>query len=197
VNQPIDPANLEFHRLQAMSGWNQARIAKELGVGRITVWRWENNKGRPEKAKLRLFAAQLGVPCEIGPERLMDTGVQRSLETWERDLLDLLRPIPPKERANFTRGLADVIKVLRTPLDYGKPAKKKPAKPAPAGPAVSSPEAVKAAVAAAQKVAAMMGLPVDPPATAGPATPASPPPPAFSQETTQKRPPQKPSPSPS
>lgn len=187
---PLHPLCEEFVRLQTICGWSDAQIADELHVDRASVFRWRKGKMRPEPSKLILLASRIGTEVHLGSERLMDRAAPRALDDWERELLDVIRPIPPKERAAFTKGLAEVIKVLRTPLDYGKPPKKKPAKP------VSSPAAFQAATEAARKMAALAGAPVSAPAAAPPASPANPPPVPDARETTRKQPPQKPSSSP-
>lgn len=184
------PNVLEFIRLRQKVDWPIAKIADQLRVDRTAVYRWVAGDMIPHETRLAYFASLIGEPAHLGSERLMDRAAPRALDDWERELLDVIRPIPPKERAAFTKSLAEVVKVLRTPLDYGKPAKKKPARP------VSSPEAARAAAAAARKAAALAGAPLSDPAVAPPSTPATPPPVPDARETTRKQPPQKPSSSP-
>lgn len=182
---PLHPLCEEFVRLQKICGWSDAQIADELHVDRASVFRWRKGKMRPEPSKLILLASRIGTDVHIGSERFMDRAAPRALDDWERELLDVIRPIPPKERAAFTRSLAEVVKVLRTPLDYGK-TKKRPGRP------VSSPAAAQAAAAAARKAAELAGAPLSEPAAPAPSTPATSPPPPATRETRKEQPRQKP-----
>lgn len=39
--------------------FSQAKLAEELGVAWITVWRWENGKARPDDSSLDFYTKQI------------------------------------------------------------------------------------------------------------------------------------------
>lgn len=45
--------------IRASRGWTQARLARELGVCRATVNRWENGRTEPASRDIALFRALL------------------------------------------------------------------------------------------------------------------------------------------
>lgn len=55
-----------LERLRKMHGLSLARIGRELGVSKPTVWAWEQGKARPTESRIEPLAALLGVdPSEL------------------------------------------------------------------------------------------------------------------------------------
>lgn len=45
-------------------GWTLEKLATEVGVSKVTVWTWENERCRPRHATLQRLGAALDVPAE-------------------------------------------------------------------------------------------------------------------------------------
>jgi transcriptional regulator with XRE-family HTH domain len=52
----------ELARYRARRKLTTQALAEEMGVSRITVWRWENGKRRPDKSYALRLAEMTGVP---------------------------------------------------------------------------------------------------------------------------------------
>ena len=58
----------QFRALRLCLNWSLSRVAKELGVNKSTVWRWENGKYPvPDRVAQRLMGTTKGADSSTTP----------------------------------------------------------------------------------------------------------------------------------
>lgn len=119
----MDELNLEFERLFAVSGWNQARVAKELQLHASVISRYRKGRAKPSLTVLSFFATKLG-------ERLLLPGVDPGtpisdgpayLDSCEQELVTQIRRFHPAQRREIVRGLSIVLDAVAHPVTYASP----------------------------------------------------------------------------
>lgn len=141
----MDELNQEFERLYAVSGWNQARIARELQLDPSVISRYRKGQAKPSLTVLSFFAAKLGqkllLPGTDSGTLIYDGPLM--LEPFERELVDQVRRFHPSQRREIARGISIVLDAVMQPVTYGEAAGKPQGEP----PKVSTADAAaKAAV---------------------------------------------------
>lgn len=123
---PVDELNQEFERLYAVSGWNQARIARELQLHPSVISRYRKGRAKPSLTVLSFFAAKLG-------QKLLLPGTDSGtliydgppmLEPFEREFVDQLRRFHPSQRREIVRGLSIVLDAVVQPVTFSDPSGK-------------------------------------------------------------------------
>lgn len=102
-------------RLQRSLAWAEMtteQMADELGIARSTVSRWCNDKGRPTKGYLKLWALRTGVPLSwLTPEddkRSIITALIRDPQPSTADILAMRKALGHGQRhPNARAGLSE------------------------------------------------------------------------------------------
>lgn len=113
----VDALNAEFLRLFQSSGWNKARVARELYLDPSAITRYVNLEARPSMTVLKLFSELLGERLTVGANEavmpMSSLGGPRHLEAWEDELVGHLRDLDPPRRRAAIEALVALIKTLR------------------------------------------------------------------------------------
>jgi len=117
----VDELNLEFERLFAVSGWNQARVARELQLDPSVISRYRKGLAKPSLTVLSFFATKLGEQVLVPG---VEAGIARShspphLDAYEQDLIAQLRRFHSSQRREIVRGIATVLDAVAHPVIYG------------------------------------------------------------------------------
>lgn len=118
----MDALNQEFLRLFAVSGWNQARVSRELHVSSGTVSQYVSGETRPSLTVLRLLAELVGDTLRVPgvtPAPANRTFPPR-LDPRERALVDALRDCPSEQRRQLLEAFATICRTTR-PKSSGPP----------------------------------------------------------------------------
>lgn len=112
----VNVENREFLRLMALSGWNQAKAARKLGVTPASVSRYIADLARPSRPVLQRFADILGEQVELPGESLVPLEMRdanRKLEEWEGRLVRAVRDFEPDRRQSVAEAILHLIEAMR------------------------------------------------------------------------------------
>ena len=106
---PTNPKQ-EFRELVMLTGWNQARVARELCMTPSAVSQVfrTNSKVKPSATTLCLLRLLLGIKAN-GESHCVQAPNSRLVEGWETNLIGRLRSIPKKRRQRLLRIFAAII----------------------------------------------------------------------------------------
>jgi transcriptional regulator with XRE-family HTH domain len=112
----MNPLKQEFIRLFRESGWKQAEIARQLEMTRGGVNGIITGKTVPSHATLKLFQLLLlAKKPEVMAAHKSDRKVKEALprrEEWAEDLLEALRQVTPRHRADLLDALQAVVRAF-------------------------------------------------------------------------------------
>lgn len=119
----------EFVRLKEISGWTQARIARELDLDPSTVSLVMNHRCQPSLTVLRLFSLLIGERLQLpgesdGASYIRDRA--RWLEDWESDLIAHFRRLDPASRSVAAKAVGTMIEAIMRPTKYRIPQRPDP-----------------------------------------------------------------------
>lgn len=132
ATQTITPKNvggfiLDFRNTQA---WSQDEIAKELGVSRVTVARWENGKSAPSGLALKRFQELYDHHSDGGEEVLFNQDKKKTnskkTKTYQiknGSIVKEILPAPyvlngPKDQNDFHRLLIEIQQPIKEDRDW-------------------------------------------------------------------------------
>ena len=97
-------------RRRKAAGFTQAQVAERLSVEKESISRMESGKIVLNIERLQQFADLYG--CSL-TELLMDSAADEAVQAQAQAVMELLRPLTPKEREAVLRFVSEAVRLLK------------------------------------------------------------------------------------